>query len=757
MVNPVQGKIPHQMTGGGGYQFFLRCPDPGKNKRLAWHPNPFKDDKKEIVIETRAEGGYALIPPSLRIDGEKKTNYAWIFGDLFSVPTYSQKVAENLLEAARACSRVEDKPALQNPETKPKQQTGGESPGSEVDVIQEYKRQNRIRDTLLRYGYTETRDSRFIRPGGKSASVRIYPSENRSTHFSSSDPMFGDAGHDPFDLYCYYEHNGDFKKAVKQAARDMGIQYKSNSNVVQMSVVKGQKEEKEKEKAPKEPKSKRPPKTPTAFIQLMYDLTEEGNAMRVFHRFGREIMYYPQVGWYGWSGKIWEQNDHVVARKYWRMVEQDIVPMYERETDDEVAEVMASFVVSSKRNNSRTAALAIVADIEEVQTHPDEHDFLKEKINLQNGVFDLRAGTLEDHNPDYKQTKIANVEAKIPSDVMDDEVLFDEHLDAKCPLWLEFIDTIFGNNHELISFIQECVGYSFTGSCIEHSMFLLYGGGKNGKSTFLNVLLKILGNYGTTLAIESLLTKNVSTIPNDIAKLPSVRFVSSVEPNKGVWLDEAKIKALTGGDTIQARFMRKEWFEFIPHFKLWIACNHLPRISGGDLGIWRRVFTIPFTVTIPQEKMDLHMETKLLAEKEGILAWAVAGARRWMAKSTKGKGLVPPAVVEAANLAYQMSSDILAIFLEEKCMTFLEDPDKSESTNYQTPVATLYHEFKLWLLENGEVSRTSRWFSDKLKDKGFSQTNPRKDYKLGKSVRYWKGVLLLQDVPVVDMFVVSEE
>ncbi|MCM1506976.1 MAG: phage/plasmid primase, P4 family [Ruminococcus flavefaciens] len=222
-----------------------------------------------------------------------------------------------------------------------------------------------------------------------------------------------------------------------------------------------------------------------------------------------------------------------------------------------------------------------------------------------------------------------------------------------------FLNQIFNNDKELIRYIQKALGYSLSGDTSEQCAFFLYGTGRNGKSTFLEVVRRIMGDYVTNIQPESIMIKaSTNTANSDIARLKGARLVTSVEPNEGMRLNEGLLKQLTGDDMITARKLYGDEFEFRPEFKLWMATNHKPTIRGTDLGIWRRINIIPFTVTIPETAVDRNLSRKLMKELPDILAWIVEGYKLW-----KAEGLRKPKVIADAVEEYRNEMDVISAFL----------------------------------------------------------------------------------------------
>jgi len=293
---------------------------------------------------------------------------------------------------------------------------------------------------------------------------------------------------------------------------------------------------------------------------------------------------------------------------------------------------------------------------------------------------------------------------------------------AECPKFLAFLDWAMAGDETLVRFLQRAAGYSLTGSTVERMLLILFGEGKNGKSTLLEVLRDILGDYAMRTPTDTLLDKRDSSgIPNDIARLRGVRFVSASEAEEGQRLAEAKIKDLTGGDTISARFMRSEFFEFMPRFKLWLSTNHKPIIRGTDEAIWDRVKLVPFLVRIPVEERDKHLKEKLLAESSGILNWAIQGCLDW-----QRDGLGEPKAVVDATKGYRQEMDVLGAFFDDRCIV---RPDMKVTAK------GLYAAYTSWCEANGERQLSQIAIGKRLAERGFEADRGGKD-----RTRIWVGI-----------------
>jgi len=273
------------------------------------------------------------------------------------------------------------------------------------------------------------------------------------------------------------------------------------------------------------------------------------------------------------------------------------------------------------------------------------------------------------------------------------------------PRWLQFLNEVFDGDQDMIEFVQRAAGYALTGETREHKLFFLYGTGRNGKSVFLNVLFKLFGDYSRRAHVSTFLNTSGDKHPTDLAGLQGARLVVASEIPKGKTWDESTIKDLTGGDTITARFMQGNFFDFDPQLSLFIAGNNMPSFKGVDEAIRARVMLIPFTVTFAPEQRDMHLEDKLLAEGPMILQWAIDGALKW-----QRDGLRVPARVSGASDEYFDDEDTLGQFLADRTTL---DADAFITTS------DLHMRFKLWCEAQGLQPWTQNTLRKEVKARGF--------------------------------------
>lgn len=328
-------------------------------------------------------------------------------------------------------------------------------------------------------------------------------------------------------------------------------------------------------------------------------------------------------------------------------------------------------------------------------------------LNAINGTIDLKIGELRPHAREDRLTHQVCIQ-------------FDPA--ATCPTWLSFLDSIFNSDADLIQFVQRAIGYSLTGDVREQIIMICHGCGSNGKSVFLNILKKLLGELALQAAPDLLMTDISRRHPTEQADLYEKRVVVCQETGEGRRFNETLVKQLTGGDSVRARRMREDFWTFEPTWKIWLSTNHKPEIRGTDHAIWRRVRLIPFNVTfhdpgagVPVK--DSKMEEKLTAELPGILSWAVCGAISWQAD-----GIPAPQAVMTATNDYRASQDTVAAWLGECCLVRRDLEAKS---------ADLYASYKNWCEQAGERPHSQKKLGMLLDEKGFSREKRREHYRIG--------------------------
>jgi putative DNA primase/helicase len=284
---------------------------------------------------------------------------------------------------------------------------------------------------------------------------------------------------------------------------------------------------------------------------------------------------------------------------------------------------------------------------------------------------------------------------------------------------------VFAENESVISFLQRAIGYSLAGYLDEQCMFFLVGKGSNGKTTLLNTIQHVFGDYAATTPAQTFLASRYGNQQtNDLAKLVGIRFVTASETEKGERLAESKLKRITGGDRIRCRGLYEEFFEYDPQFKLWLATNDPPNFSGGDYSISRRIYVVEFPVTFDAASRDQGLQARLLNEASGILNWALQGYAEW-----RMQGLNPPKDVMLATKSYSTENDSVGQFIEACCII---EPTAKETTG------KLHQAYEDWCRESGIEPLPSNSFGKELKRRDFEPIKARRG-------NGWRGLKLRTD------------
>jgi len=445
--------------------------------------------------------------------------------------------------------------------------------------------------------------------------------------------------------------------------------------------------------------------------------TDMGNACRIFDRNGRDLLFLREVGWHTWNGNRWAFDEAGAKRgadELPRLVLTDAADALKRAAAESDQRRRDEFSAKAKTLQSWAKKCEKAATIEaalqmlerRLIVEPTEADADPFLLAVVNGTLDLRIGQLRRSIRGEFITKGSSI-------------AFDET--ATCPTFEAFLARIFRTHPEVIPFLQRAIGYTLTGDTREQCVFIAHGNGANGKSTLVTVLEQLLGDYAKQAAPDLLLAKTGDRHPTEIADLRGARLVATVETGEGRRMAESLLKQMSGGDRLKGRYMRRDFFDFLPTFKVWLATNHKPAIRGTDLGIWRRIRLVPFVEVIGDDEKDPSLPAKLKAELPGILAWAVRGCLAW-----QKNGLQPPDVVTNATAAYRAENDILAAFFDECCLI----DNRAEST-----AASLYKAYADWCERNGERTETQTSFGKRLTERGFERSKS--------GVKKYRGIGLL--------------
>lgn len=487
--------------------------------------------------------------------------------------------------------------------------------------------------------------------------------------------------------------------------------------------------------------------------------TDIGNGRRFLRRYGNRVLHVARIGWHGYDGKRWKEDEdgsvvRPLAQKTAELIDDEARLLTATEEDQKLIDdgrkakldrkkmgsprkewspekaghYMAledvieagndakkrtdgrkssrhrhakSSAGTSKINNMMIEALPHVAKIV-TDMNADLYAF-----NCNDGTLHFRRVEDEESDPDDPRYRwVVEVEKHKPEEFISklSPTAFD--IEAAAPNWTKFLQTI-QPDVEIRNFLQRFMGYCLTGLTVEQCLLFFYGIGRNGKSTFLDAIGSVIGDYAVTLSIDSFAgdsRRGGSEATPDLARLPGARLVAASEPEMGVRLKDALIKSLTGGEVIPVRRLHEDFFEVHPQFKIILSGNHKPRIDDTSDGIWRRVFLVPWEVQIPKEEVDRDLPVKLKNEAAGILAWMVNGCIEYL-----NSGLNPPEKVLAATKEYREDSDPIGAFIRSACIVTGKEEDQS------TP-GDLFIGYSNWAAKEGAAEFRQATFSRRFPD-----------------------------------------
>jgi putative DNA primase/helicase len=412
------------------------------------------------------------------------------------------------------------------------------------------------------------------------------------------------------------------------------------------------------------------------------EFSDEALALRFAEVHGADLRYVAAWGqWLEWDGTLWKRDETLKAFDYARHIcRAASAECSKLKLANQIARAQTVAAVERLARADRRIAATV-----------DQWDVDAWLLNTREGVIDLQSGRLRPARRDDYMTKCTAIAPD----------------DAEPTAFLAFLARITGEDFALQQFLQRLFGYCLTGVTREHALAFFHGTGGNGKSVLLSVATGIFGDYAKAAPIELFMVSRSEQHPTGLAGLRGARLVTAIETEEGRRWAENKIKALTGGDKIPARFMRQDFFEFIPQFKLVIAGNHKPGLRGVDEAIRRRMNLVPFIVTIPVEERDEQLSEKLKAEWPAILRWMINGCLEW-----QGEGLAQPEAVRNATEAYLEAEDNIAMWLQ--------DCAEAGGIFGWLSSAALWRSWKQWADTAGEYPGSQKRLSETLKDRGFA-------------------------------------
>lgn len=707
-----------ERTPKGGAHWLYRLPDafdPPGCEKLAERPLP--GNKRQTLIETKAEGGFVVLAPSGGPIHPSGKPYTLESGGFETIETITPGEQDELYRLARTFDETAD-PWSGPIEAIPERSATGNGHHDQVaeakgDWIEppgkDFDERTKIGDLLDATGWrklhSNSKGTYWTRPD-KERGVSAVSNESKNLVYcwSSSTKLPTGKGIGPAAFYCHWHHGGNWKETVKalhklgfgkakprEANRKQGQRKGPNPEANGVAATNGS-----------HPANGSIANGHGAGGRISafvfgdkptggHQLTDMGNAERFIDGHGEDCRFcYTWQSWLVFDGKRWIPDAAAAAEARAKATARAIYHEAAEAGDLEEAKAIAKWAASSQRKDRLQAMLWVARS--DLAIEPEDLDANPWLLNVDNGTVDLRTGDLLPHNRADLLTFLNPIQ-------------YDP--DATCPRWESFLIRIFERDFKVIDYIRRLAGYCLTGVIAEQVLPIAYGKGANGKSTLFAVLQGILGPYAMKAPSDLLMMRRPSH-PTELADLAGKRLVVAVETGEDGKLNETLVKELTGGDRIRARRMRENFWEFEPTHKVLLATNHRPKVKGTDHAIWRRLQLIPFNVAIPRDEQDPSILAKFKREYPGILAWAVRGCLEW-----RRDGLNPPANVALETERYRASQDIIGDFLGEHCVT--------GSPDFKVKSAVLYAAYRTFMEASGEQPRNHAAFGEAMTERGFER------------------------------------
>lgn len=659
----------------------------------------------QVLIETRGEGGFTVTAPSGGRTHETGRPWLRLAGDPGRIPTLTVDERDALYALASILDRM---PAVEEP-SRPLAVVGqatGTRPGDDFNARASWD------DILIPHGWQRGKDfggrcHGWTRPGkslrdGISATTGRNDADNLYV-FTTSTEFEAERPYSKFAAYALLEHAGDYTAAAK-ALRANGYGRTPEQPRVADVVDLIPEENKAATPAPSGPSS--------------YSLTDDGNALRLIDTHGGILRYCPEAGaWLRWNSHRWAWDTPGHIHELAREIARDL-PNEDRVDQAHRKKSLSSMGLRAMVNVAKTDTRIIVS--------PDQLDGRPYELNTPAGVVDLRTGTLGKPDPHALHTRSTPVSPDF---------------EAEAPRWAKFLADTFAGDPALTTYVQRLLGLSLIGEHLEQILPFGWGSGANGKSTLMNVTQGVVGTghegYSIPAPAELLLASHNRSHPTELARLSGARLVVASELEDGERFAESRIKMLTGGENVAARFMGKDFFSFKPTHTIWLLANDQPAVRAGGPAFWRRLRLLPFVHVVPPAERITGLDHQLI-ENEGpaILAWLIRGAMAYL-----NDGLAEPASVRVATASYERDQDTVARFVEECCET---GPQGAQHMTVR--VAELRQSYETWCRVEGETPVSAKALTTALTGR-FDVSAVR-----SRSARFYAGIRLtnVSPEPVTD-------
>ncbi|MFE0059330.1 phage/plasmid primase, P4 family [Streptomyces sp. NPDC059003] len=695
-----------ERTPSGGYHLIYRVTGGPvlANTKLARRPATKAEleaapgARVQVLIETRGQGGFVVTAPSHGPVHPTGRPWELLAGGPGHIATIDVGERDALFAIARMLDETPQANEPPVPAATPDETAsflfGTTAPGPAdggLSPLDDFEQRTPWADILKPHGWqlvlTHGHTSYWRRPGkntGISATTGRDPQRDRLYVFSSSTEFEQETPYTKPGAYALLEHGGDHSAAARELRRrGYGAPRDAPRH---LTVVP----------APA------PPTNGTAALQVTEHLTvasgtrwpesftDDGNALLYADTFSDELRYVAQRGtWLTWEGHrwAWDETGHTIELA--RELVRGLDPTH---FDGDLEKAARKHKGSSLSRNKITAMLGLAQSDRRLAVSVTALDTAPRHLNTPGGIVSLADGTVTPPDPAALHTRSTLVAAD-PA--------------HPTPRWNAFLADTFGGDTDMIGFVQRLAGYSASADTGTHVFPFLHGPGGNGKSVLMDVLRHLLGDYAGP-APAGFLMAGRQEHSEELARLQGLRMVVASEINPDARFDEAKLKELTGGDTLTARFMHQSFFEFEPTHHLWLMGNHQPRVKAGGDSFWRRLRLLPFQYKVPEDKKIEGLADLLVAEEgPGILAWIIAGAIAHFARG----GLREPDSVKAATAAYAAEEDHMGRFLDDCCV-------RGPAAHVRTETGRVRGAYEAWCHSEGEQALAARQFGRELKARG---------------------------------------